>query len=172
MVWQSGRVSIFSMINDVVGDWVAIADRSYGRFARHPRILRTHIAIVLALRHHVVKQALKGPVLGRWVRTDIVGWISRERLGFNLKFTAIEATIQRETQFVGAFCGAMRDFSKGDQRRISTFQRFCVFSIDVKIFDWVVENEVMVRALRIESCVGLLRIYETPVRSYRLYCAI
>ena len=89
MVWKSGGVFVFSMIYDVMGDWVAVGDWGDGGFAGHPRIFGAHISVVFRLGYHMIKQALERSMSGWRVRTNVVRWISRKLFGCDGELGAI-----------------------------------------------------------------------------------
>ena len=118
VIWESSWVFVFSMIYDVMGDWVAVGDWGDGGFAGHPRIFGAHISVIFRLGHHMVKQALERSMSGRRVRTNVVRWISRKLFGCHGEFGAIETTVKGKTKFVGTFGRAKRNFAVWNQRRV------------------------------------------------------
>lgn len=107
-----------------------------------------HIDVVLGLRDHQVILSLEGSLVGRRVETDIVSWVSRESLGFDLGSIQNTSTCNlRESVFSGAHSPFLRHMSH-IRRWLSSV------AMHIDVLDWVFLQEFEETTMWVDTAIG------------------
>ena len=99
--WLNCSIYIVLVRYYIVSDAGPVVNRFDGCWHGCPWVAAPHVFLVRRCGRHVIVQSLESAVVGGWIETDIVSWISRVVLLLNIEFFPVQLGRNIQSHLVG-----------------------------------------------------------------------